>query len=298
MASHNDFELERLLDLVLLDEADNYKNKWPAWSHAHATAVNGAMILAQAAMAAHETVPQGFDIHFIQAQFVKASSKELALRYEVRRVSTGGKAASRVVAVKQESVVRAIVTIGFSKVAAEDEALHSFDHIAEPSPDSRAAAAQSIDPDLDDANYGKPGATGRARNSPNWPIPNMYFPISCQRLHVRPHADISQRIYRIKLQTTCPLSSPQAQIRAIIFLSDHFVGDTPLTVRGIDFGMSRIGDRTKTVHPSSVRVAATLNHSLYFCRAEGGIRGRGSCLSVRWCGRREEGVDGVCDSRC
>ncbi|KAF2168625.1 hypothetical protein M409DRAFT_21370 [Zasmidium cellare ATCC 36951] len=33
--------------------------------------------------------------------------------------------------------------------------------------------------------------------------------------------------------------------------------------------MSRIGDRMKTVHPSSVRVAATLNHSLYFCQGEG-----------------------------
>ncbi|KAF2168624.1 hypothetical protein M409DRAFT_21369 [Zasmidium cellare ATCC 36951] len=191
MASHKDFELERLLDLVRLEDEDNYNNKWPAWSHAHATAVNGAMILAQAAIAAHETVPLGFSIHFIQAQFVKASSKKLALRYEVRRVSSGGKSAIRVVAVKQESIVRAIVTIGFLKVAAQDEAPQTFDHIAEPSPDSRAAAAQSIDPDLDDANYGRPGATGRARNPPNWPIPNMYFPISCQRLHVTPHTDIS-----------------------------------------------------------------------------------------------------------
>ena len=71
--------------------------------------------MAQCALAAYQTVPGDFVLHYLQTNFLGAASRDKELVYKVQRLSTGKRTAVRLVTVEQglENVISA--TISFTK---------------------------------------------------------------------------------------------------------------------------------------------------------------------------------------
>ncbi len=239
---------------------DTFTNSMPKWSFPHNNVVPGAIILTQATRAAYKTVSTEFHVHSLQTQLLVHATMEEALWYGVHRIATTHRIASRLVLVKQEGQTKVSVTVNFMRGSDEDMTMQRFSHAPEASLESIQAAAVPIDNALDE--YAR-------SNFPNWPDNIPYPAISAQRLSVSGDDGIEDRVYRSKLRTTCPLSYPEAQILAIIYLSDHYVLDAPLTVQGLSYGMHRIGDTAKKPVRPDVRMLATLNYSMHFYRTTG-----------------------------
>ncbi|KAF2159802.1 hypothetical protein M409DRAFT_29801 [Zasmidium cellare ATCC 36951] len=269
MAHSNRDDFEHQLQIRPAAQTDTFEVVYPPWHHPHQKAVNGAIMLGQSTLAACQTVPEGFTVHALHAHFVKAAPIGSTLHYEVERVSTTTRTACRIVRVMQTGIVRVLATFSFMKPSKEDETRQPFDHVPEPSRDTLEAAARPIDPELDDADQSAPGSKNKSRAPEGWPASTPYPAVSNQRQEVSHDESISKRIYRIKMRTLTPLSSPAAQTMATIFFSDFYVLDTPLSVQNIPFGMHRIGDKTKRPTRSALRSFATLNHSIHFVASSG-----------------------------
>lgn len=259
-AKYADFEHQ--LEVTPTSQNDVFKALHPVWHTPHRYFVNGSVMLGQAALAAYRTVPEGFEIYAVHAHFIKAAKVEITLHYHVERTSTTSRMATRVVRVTQNGVVSALVTLSFLLPAKEDEMRQPFHHVPEASKETLEAAAKTIDSELDDS-------AGWSVVPKDWPGSGRYPAISTQRLKVSNEEEVSKRIYRCRVRTLSSLSSPTAQIIATIFVSDLYVLDTPLTVQNIPFGMSRIGDRTKTPTKGVLKNFTTLNHTLHFVKSSG-----------------------------
>ncbi|KAK4496131.1 hypothetical protein PRZ48_012110 [Zasmidium cellare] len=242
-------DFEHQLQIKPATQADTFEAVYPPWHHPHVKAVTGSLMLAQSTLAAYETVPEGHAVHALHAHFVKAAPIDISLQYKVERISTTARTACRIVRVVQNGVVSVLATFNFMRPSQEDETRQPFDHVPEPSRDTLVAASRRIDPDLDDAHQGPPGS--KSRVPAGWPTGTPYPAVSNQRLEISQDKVISKRIV------------------AIIFFSDFYVLDTPLSVQDIPFGMYRIGDKTKRPTRSVLRNFATLNHSIHFVAPSG-----------------------------
>lgn len=79
--------------------------------------------MAQCALAAYQTVPEDFVLHYLQTNFLGAASRDKELVYKVQRLSTGKRTAVRLVAAEQggENIISA--TISFTKPPSSDSDL-------------------------------------------------------------------------------------------------------------------------------------------------------------------------------
>jgi acyl-CoA thioesterase len=57
--------------------------------------------MAQCALAAYQTVPKDFILHYLQTNFLGAANRDKKLVYKVQRLSTGKRTAVRLVTVEQ-----------------------------------------------------------------------------------------------------------------------------------------------------------------------------------------------------
>lgn len=257
-------DFEEQLRVVPTTEEDVFTNRYPAWYLPHNPVISGAIMLGQSALSAYETIPNGFTLYAVQAQFLKPGNPQQALQYHVQRIQTTPRTACRVVHFKQAGVIKMMVTLSFMAPSREDKVPQRFECIPRPSKATLRAAATPIDPALDDADRSPPGGSSRAPK--DWPAGTPYPAVSSQRQSVSQDKDVSRRVYRCKVRTLTPLSSPTAQIIAALFFTDFYVLDTPVTVQDIPYGWYRVGDKTKTLTaPVVVKTMATLNHTMHFC---------------------------------
>ncbi|CAK4008881.1 Hypothetical predicted protein [Lecanosticta acicola] len=271
MAQAQRYDFEDQFRLTpLKDNPDVFTNTYPLWSWPNLTRVAGSITLVQAARAGYCTVPDDYAMHGLQAHFLKPGLLETPMQYEVERIMTSQKFACRTVRVRQEGVIRAYLVLNFQNKAIDEKRPAPFDYMPSVDKETLRDVAKPIDPRLEDFNHSSSAAGPRM--PPDWPsAPRgaQYPAIRTQRLSVSDEAEISERIYRCKLGIASPLSGPMAQILAIVFLSDLYTGDGPLTIQHFDFGAFSIGDLTKTPTKPCTTQWATLNHSLHFRKLDG-----------------------------
>lgn len=266
------------------DKTDVFTHVQRLWNWPNLARTAGSQVMAHAAGAAYETVPTGYHIHCFQAHFFKQGSLDSPLLYHVERALTSSKFACRVVQVQQEGIAKAQFTIDFMNSNIDETS--PYDQAPKAGQETLGAATGPFDPELADFNF-----TGKADESrpPYWPKDKLAPAFVCQRLSVSKTDDVCERIYRSKLAINSPLSSRMAHIIGIIFMSDMYTADTPLTVQGLHFGPPAIGDRTKAFTDPVTRQFATLNHSMHFRKFDGWDAQEGVLfeLKLRWLrGRR------------
>ncbi len=260
---------------------DHFTSVYGPWGYPRMTRVAGSVPLAEGTGAAYKTVPADFALHCLQSHFLKPGLVGVPLQHGVQRLMTTSSFASRNVIVKQrqgdEMVVTAVLILSFVRRGLADTrgvpARHEF--TLPPSEATAAAAKQQIDPEHDEFN---------GHVSLNVPEGTPYPPFSSQRLHVSQEADVTVRVQRSKLRTQSPLSGPAGQILAVVYFSDFFVVDAPLVARDIDFGIPRVGDKSRTFTPNQLRQFASLTHNLRFVKLDGFDAHEGVLLEVstRW----------------
>ena len=76
--------------------------------------------MAQCALAAYQTVPEDFVLHYFQTNFLKAASRDKELVCKVQRLSTGKRTAVRLVTVEQDGKNVISATISFTKPLSSD----------------------------------------------------------------------------------------------------------------------------------------------------------------------------------
>lgn len=250
-------------------QKDCFTHVYQLWSLPHVGRVAGCQVLAQMGRAAYYTVPSGYQAHNLQAHFFKSGLVDAAMTYQVERTFTSEKFAHRFVKVWQSGIVKAHAMLSFMNMEIDAKRPTLYDYVPPPSKESLKALAQPIDPRLNDANFSDKPLVGDARAPPDWPPAAQFPAIRNQRLSVSSESDIGERIYRCKVGVTSPLSSRMAQIVGVMFLSDIYFGDTPLSVQNIPFGLPTIGELKKRLTEPKTKQMATLDHSLHFRKLEG-----------------------------
>jgi hypothetical protein len=71
--------------------------------------------MAQCGLAAYQTVPEDFVLHYLQTNFLRTASRDKELVYKVQRLSTGKRTAVRLVTVEQSGRNVISATISFTK---------------------------------------------------------------------------------------------------------------------------------------------------------------------------------------
>ncbi|USW51327.1 Putative acyl-CoA thioesterase, HotDog domain superfamily [Septoria linicola] len=249
-------------------QPDSFTSVYGPWGYTSLTRIAGSIPLAEATTAAYKTVPAGFELHCLQSHFLRPGVIGVPLQYDVQRLMTSGNFASRHVLAKQGEGDKAeIKAVGFPP---------EHEYTILPSEDTIKAAAQPIDPESDEFN----GTLVRFNLPEGTPCP----PFSSTRLHVSQEPDINSRKHRIKLRVKSPLSGTSGQILAVIYLSDTFVVDAPLVVKDIDFGVPKIGDKSRALPQSQLKQFTSLTHNLRFARLEGWDVHEGILreVSTRW----------------
>lgn len=267
MSLDHPLELGKQLEVVQTDIIDVFQGRYEPWGHIGLPHLMGSVTMGQAALAAYETVPDGFSLHSVQSRFLSAALKKVPTQYRVERIATTSRSACRVVHVEQKGVTKVLNTFSFTVAATEDRTPQIFDHVPTPSEETLKAAVSPTDPELDDAHVGLYGIM--SKKPKGWPANTAYPAISNTRLSVSNDEEVSRRVYRIKLCTLYPNASPKAQLVAALFFSDFYTLDTPLTVQDIDFGIRRLGDKAMKLPPTELKVLGTLSHTLHFCTTEG-----------------------------
>jgi hypothetical protein len=72
--------------------------------------------MAQCSLAAYQTVPEDFVLHYLQTNFLRAASRYKELVYKVQRLSMGKRTAVRLVTVEQSGRNVISATISFTKL--------------------------------------------------------------------------------------------------------------------------------------------------------------------------------------
>ena len=263
MANIKNFE-DTLAVKAIPDHPGSFVSVYKPWGYPGLGRIAGSIPLGEAASAAYKTVPAGFEVHCVQAQFLKPSLVGIPLRYQVTPLMTSNKFASRNVIVRQgekEDDVKAVIAFSFFQAATKDKGFpKKHEHLVTPSLNTLRVCRRPIEPALDEFNG--PVKLDCPKDTP-------YPQFKSQRLEVTKEFDTNARTYYVKLQATSPITSQAGQIMAVIFLSDMYAFDTPLETKGIKFGIPLRGDPTRTPTESELLQFASLNHSLRFVRLDG-----------------------------
>ncbi len=205
--------------------------------------------MALAAAAAYETVGQDFAIDTLHTCFTAGPKFEKPLDLEVQRLNDGGRFCTRVVTVKQSTLVVVHVTCSFVRFSAMTGT--SMTHAVR-----RATSAHIDQITLDDL---EPGRDSRG--------PYMKF----QRLSVTPHTKQSPEnpasyTYTSAAHLSTPTTTNFSRTHAlgIIALSDYHVLDAPLILHGIPHGQPAIGDHSREPQPNQISLFTSLNHTIRF----------------------------------
>lgn len=209
-------------------------------------------MMAQAAFAAYNTVPEGFVLDSLHTQFMLGPKASEPLVYRVQRLSQGRRFAVRIITIEQDN--KAVVTITASFMSGAAWTGKSMSHAQ---PMRIKQRIQKIT--LDDF---EPDRTDRG--------PFMRF----ERLplqHSTPQ-DPSTTIAPVVAQIDPPIKSAAgstAHLLAIVHISDYHVMDCPMSIHGVQHGLYRIGDRERKSVPNQMKVMTSLNHTIHFHVHEG-----------------------------
>ncbi|KAL2405752.1 hypothetical protein ABEF95_012156 [Exophiala dermatitidis] len=241
---HLDFETHLELKEITPDIFTNIHRPWLF----HITnTVPGPLMMAQAAAAAYKTVPSDFCLDVLQTHFMIAPDPTEPLIYKVQRISQGRRFAVRLVTIEQDG--RAEVSITTSFMSNVPWTGRSMTHAVGMSINQRIPKIT-----LDDFQETR-GPLGPFMKFERLPLVSQDPP------------DPSTTIAPVVAQVDPPIRSPTgspAHILAIVHLSDYHAMDCPLTIHGVDFGLWKIGDKTKTPTPAGMKIMTSLNHTVHF----------------------------------
>ncbi|OAL35324.1 hypothetical protein AYO20_05375 [Fonsecaea nubica] len=123
-----------------------FTNKAPLTLPPWARGVYGGQIIAQALLAAYETVPAAFAVHSIHCHFLNAATVDVPIVYHVERVRDGSNFSTRVVCARQKQRLVASATASFTRERAGAKSLEHASSLPDdeiPPPDHLEAHAQS-----------------------------------------------------------------------------------------------------------------------------------------------------------
>lgn len=203
--------------------------------------------MAEAAAAAYKTVPEGFMLDSLHTQFMVGPKADRPLVYKVQRVSQGRRFAVRIIIIEQDDKPVVAVTASFmSSQAWTGQAM-------------KHAAAIQIKERIDEITLDDFDEMRTERG------PFMKF----QRLplqHSSPQ-DPSTTIAPVVAKIDPPIRSPTgtaAHLLAIVHMSDYHVMDCPLSIHGVEFGISKINDYERKQVPYRMKIMTSLNHTIHF----------------------------------
>ncbi|EXJ79285.1 hypothetical protein A1O3_08787 [Capronia epimyces CBS 606.96] len=226
---------------------DIFTNVHRPWLFHITNTVPGPLMMAEAAAAAYKTVPEGFALDSLQTHFMLAPDATKPLLYKVRRLSQGRRFAVRLVTIEQEG--RSYVTITISFLSGAPWTGRTMTHAV-----SRRTSHQIQHITLDDFEETRT-RLGPFMKSERLPL-----------VHEEPQ-DPSTTIAPVVAQIDPPIKSATgspAHLLAIIHLSDYHAMDCPLSIHGVEFGLWKIGDRTRTPTAAGMKIMTSLNHSVHF----------------------------------
>jgi acyl-CoA thioesterase 8 len=117
--------IEQQLELTALPHIgpEVYTNTHPLWHPPGARGIFGGIAIAQSLIAAQSTVPDAFNVHFMQCTFVFAGSSALPIIYHVEYIREGKSYITRAVKTMQGDRVICTATISFVRLRSGGEGL-------------------------------------------------------------------------------------------------------------------------------------------------------------------------------
>lgn len=112
------------------DQPDTFTNASPLWVVNGTRGIAGSLFLAHSTAAAYRTVPDDFTADSIQTQFLAVGDLHHPVMYHVERVQSGRTFAVRVIRVKQDDVLLALINVGLMKTQRAD--FPSLNHVVTP----------------------------------------------------------------------------------------------------------------------------------------------------------------------
>ena len=234
-------------------DRDTYQSvHCPLWTWPGSRVVPGGTLMALAAAAAYETVTTDFSIDTLQAHFLSGPNCDGHLQMTVQRLSDGGRFATRVISVRQNSNRLVHVTCSFVRTAAMKGP--SMTHSSQRK-SSQTVGAITLD-DLE---------PGRNQQGPVFQYERL--PLLYTGPDPRPLKPAPMHMIYTCAATVSPhieSANPRYQALGIIALSDYHVLDAPPTLHGLSFGTAAIGDATQTPTPVDFDRFTSINHAIYF----------------------------------
>ena len=236
----------------------------PLWTWPGSPVIPGGTLMAIAAAAAYKTVSSDFSIDSLQANFLSFAKFDVPLQQRVRRLSDGGRFATRVVTMEQGGTVMVHIVCSFVRTSAMTGP--SMKHCV-----GRATMQTVESITLDDLEVGK---TQHGPHMKYQRLPIVYTGRG-QAPQERPPGSMT---YPSVATMSAPLSKSDARIQGlgIIGLSDYHVLDCCPTVNGISFGLPAINDTTQIPLFNWFQLFTSLNHSIQF-HAHDGFRADDLC---------------------
>lgn len=208
-------------------------------------------MMAEAAAAAYETVPDGFMLDSLHTQFMLGPKAEKPLVYRVQRVSQGRRFAVRIITIEQDDKPVVVVTACF--MSGQAWTGRAMQH----------AAAIQIKERIDNITLDDFEHMRTEKG------PFMKF----QRLPLQhaattgtspdPSTTIAPVVAKIEPAIKAPTGTA-AHLLAVVHMSDYHVMDCPLSIHGMEFGLSAINDHARKPVPSGLKIMTSLNHTIHF----------------------------------
>ncbi|EXJ96080.1 hypothetical protein A1O1_01206 [Capronia coronata CBS 617.96] len=221
--------------------------------------------MAQAAAAAYKTVPEGFALDSLQTHFMLAPDATKPLVYRVQRLSYGRRFAVRLVTIEQDQKACVTITTSFMNNVSWTGQAMKYEVAVK-----MKQRIDEMDITLDDFEATRT-SLGPFMKSERLPL--MYEVIRQRNAELTWCIDLieprdpSTTIAPVIAQIDPPIKSSTGSpghILAIIHLSDYHVMDCPLSIHGVEFGLWKIGDHTKTPTTAGMKIMTSLNHTVHF----------------------------------
>lgn len=225
---------------------DAYENVYPAWTWPSGSVVPGGLLMAMAAAAAYETLPEGYALDNLHCQFLAGPKPDTPFRYIVQRLNDGRRFRTRAVTIQQDS--RNMVSITMSFVSASPWTGPAMRHAV-----SRVARHTIDQITIDDL--------GRKRGPNGGFMEFQRLPLIHSTLQ-EPHTTVEPVVaHIIGPMKAAPGTLPH--VLGLLNLSDYHVLGAAPALHGVDVGLPAIGDASGTPTRTNFKLYTSLNHTIH-----------------------------------